>query len=353
MTATLAPLLGSFFFATAHAFAGPQDRSSAQEARPDREAVRSSVAEKSEPGRRDSPDVLASFSAIVEEVARRSTVEVYADGRRAALGIVVAEDGLVVTKASELGGASELWELEGEIVCRFADGQEWQATLLNRDLSFDLALLEIEARDLVPVEWETDLPLRAGRIVLSVGLQDVPIAMGIVSVAPREITGGRARLGLRLGTASEGALVREVEPDTAAAAVGIEPGDVIIEIGGTPVQRMEDVIDLIGRHRAGEVVRVRVRRGEATLDFDPTLTVRPGSDRSSSRLEGDRSRLRGGFPSAFQHDSVLRPEDCGGALLALHGKAVGLNIARAGRTASYAIPAAEMVRLIQELCTTP
>ena len=34
------------------------------------------------------------------------------------------------------------------------------------------------------------------------------------------------------------------------------------------------------------------------------------------------------------------PADCGGPLVNLDGKVVGMNIARAGRTESYAIPCA-------------
>ena len=39
----------------------------------------------------------------------------------------------------------------------------------------------------------------------------------------------------------------------------------------------------------------------------------------------------------MQHDSPLMPEQCGGPLVNLRGEVVGLNIARAGRTASYAL----------------
>jgi serine protease Do len=44
------------------------------------------------------------------------------------------------------------------------------------------------------------------------------------------------------------------------------------------------------------------------------------------------------FALVIQHDTVLQNWQCGGALMNLDGKAVGLNIARAGRVASYALP---------------
>jgi serine protease Do len=45
------------------------------------------------------------------------------------------------------------------------------------------------------------------------------------------------------------------------------------------------------------------------------------------------------FPSALEHDTVLLPNQCGGPLVDLEGNVIGINIARANRVASYAIPA--------------
>jgi len=53
------------------------------------------------------------------------------------------------------------------------------------------------------------------------------------------------------------------------------------------------------------------------------------------------------FELALQHDTVLQNWQCGGPLVDLDGRAVGLNIARAGRVASYALPA-ELVRSIYD-----
>jgi len=59
------------------------------------------------------------------------------------------------------------------------------------------------------------------------------------------------------------------------------------------------------------------------------------------------------FELAMQHDAALQPSQCGGPLLNLDGKAVGLNIARAGRIASYALPASLVRRIISELKLRP
>jgi len=48
---------------------------------------------------------------------------------------------------------------------------------------------------------------------------------------------------------------------------------------------------------------------------------------------------------------VNRPDQCGGPLIDLDGGVVGINIARAGRVATYAIPAAEMRQIVDRLST--
>ena len=69
-------------------------------------------------------------------------------------------------------------------------------------------------------------------------------------------------------------------------------------------------------------------------------------------LGGPLSERRAGFPLAIQHDSVLQPTDCGGPIVDLDGKAVGLNIARAGRVESYALPAAIVRESVDKLLET-
>jgi serine protease Do len=45
----------------------------------------------------------------------------------------------------------------------------------------------------------------------------------------------------------------------------------------------------------------------------------------------------------------LRPEDCGGPIVNLDGEVVGFNVARSGRTETYAIASASLAKLIAEL----
>lgn len=109
----------------------------------------------------------------------------------------------------------------------------------------------------------------------------------------------------------------------------------------------------IRKHRPGDTLELIVRRGDVHIPLSATLTHPFGPFLSriamQNRMGGDLSDRRTGFPRAFVHDSVLRPEDCGGTLVNLDGLAVAMNIARAGRTESVAIPAAVVVSVLDDL----
>ena len=90
---------------------------------------------------------------------------------------------------------------------------------------------------------------------------------------------------------------------------------------------------------------------------DDTLVVKPVLGRLPKQMAGNPqekfgnalSNRRGGFPTILQHDTVLKPADCGGPLVDLDGKCVGLNIARAGRTETYAIPSEDLLAMLPDL----
>ena len=64
---------------------------------------------------------------------------------------------------------------------------------------------------------------------------------------------------------------------------------------------------------------------------------------------GELSVRRTGFPAIIQHECAVQPNQCGGPLVNLDGELVGLNIARASRVASYALPAAAVHNRLREL----
>jgi S1-C subfamily serine protease len=79
---------------------------------------------------------------------------------------------------------------------------------------------------------------------------------------------GKPRLGAAVADAAprlqvEGAYVGRVRPDSPAAQAGLKAGDVIVELGGQPIQNATDLERVTGSlGTGGRVTLVYVRRGQ-------------------------------------------------------------------------------------------
>lgn len=120
-------------------------------------------------------DLSQSLAALVEQAAPY-TVRVEGRRRLPATGIVYRRDGLIVT-------ANHVVERDDNLKVALADGSSHNATLVGRDPGTDLALLRVEAADLVPAVWATPTELRVGHLVLALGRpgRTVQATLGILS----------------------------------------------------------------------------------------------------------------------------------------------------------------------------
>lgn len=73
--------------------------------------------------------------------------------------------------------------------------------------------------------------------------------------------------------ADRGLLVARVEPGSPAAKAGISVGDVLLEVGGTPIDRASDVLEALSA-TSGKPVAVAVIRDHQrkTIDVTPAST---------------------------------------------------------------------------------
>ncbi|MCE9548727.1 MAG: S1C family serine protease [Planctomycetia bacterium] len=298
---------------------------------------------------RCAPGVKAAFRDTVA-ATRKSTVRVLADGKQVALGAVVRADGLVVTKKSEL---------RGKLQCELSDGRRVDAETAATDDLNDLALLRLPAKDLTPVVWISDSKLPESQVAVgswlaTCGVGTDPVAVGVVSVTARAISPPRGVLGVLLADDGAGARVDEVLPGSAAAEAGLQSGDVIVELNGQKVAHREEMVSRLSKMQAGDKVRLKIARDSERLDRAATLgTMDMGGLRTDrfqmmNLMGGPLSQRRAGFTAAIQHDTVLLPQDCGGPVVDIDGHVVGLNIARAGRVDSYALPAAVVKKLVDK-----
>ena len=289
--------------------------------------------------------------AALLDTVRPSVVSIEVNGNAggglfqgAGSGVVISDDGLVLTNAHVINGAET-------ITVRFFDGSSSDAALVGSFPDADVALVQVEDTEgLVPATLGDSSELQVGDEVVAIGnaldLTGQPtVTRGIVSALDRQIDGEGTSLDnliqtdaainpgnsggalvaadgtvvgiptaiigdaqnigfaieidavkpliedIRAGNGEvtpntaflgvstvdladvddavrnrfgievdEGALVQSVSPGTAAAAAGLEVGDVIVAIDGDDVATSTDVRDRIRDHDAGDEVTITIER---------------------------------------------------------------------------------------------
>jgi serine protease Do len=289
----------------------------------------------------DGPQVRAAFRDITEKV-RQATVCIHCNGKHTALGGIISPQGWIVTKAAPLCGQPTVI---------LADGQKLEGRTVAVDGKHDLALLKVDAQNLPSLDMSMSDTPAVGTFLATVGRTRDPAAVGIVSVAAREIPPQPGRLGVELDVQLP--LVVAVIPESPAEEAGVKAGDRIFQVAGKNTPTRAKLMAAVGAFNPGDQVEFTVERAGKQLQLKATLGSEfPGLlDRSEfqNSLGGKLSVRRFGFPLAFQHDTPLRPSDCGGPVVDIDGRVVGFNIARSGRTESYALPVSEVQQVANKL----
>lgn len=94
-----------------------------------------------------------------------------------------------------------------------------------------------------------------------------------IGIQPGELTPEVAQ-ELHVGR-STGVVVYGVEAGGPAAGAGIQPGDVLIELAGTPLESVEDLFAALRRHRPGQNVTVELLREGARRTVKARLSAKP------------------------------------------------------------------------------
>ena len=172
----------------------------------------------------------------------------------------------------------------------------------------------------------------------------MPLGLGIVGAPRRAIPPVSGQLGVLLADAEAngGALIESLVPQGPAERAGLKPKDVITSVDGKAVKSREETIAIVRQHRPGESVKLTVKRGTESHDYTITLLkVETPTSRAHDMLNGSNvgiSKRADAFPAVVQHDTALKPVECGGPLVDLNGKVVGVNIAHAGGPSATVCP---------------
>jgi serine protease Do len=271
---------------------------------------------------------MLAFGEIGERL-RRSTVQIFPGGRDrgAGSGIIWSTDGLILTNAHVARSTRpqvELW-----------DGRRWEAKVTAHDGRRDLAALRIAATDLPAATPGDSTVLRSGELVIAVGNpfgfagalstgvvhsvgalpgmgrqnwvlatarlapgnsggplanaqgQVVGVNTAIVNglglaVPSRDIgeflrRGTRPRLGVALRPVAYdgknwGLLVLEIEADGRADVASLRVGDILVGIGGRPLESLDNLQDALDS--GAEVVRVSFLRGDRSRIREAVVQLR-------------------------------------------------------------------------------
>jgi serine protease Do len=294
--------------------------------------------------------VVAAFDTQRQVLQTSSAVIL--DGRRQlAYGVVVSADGHILTKASEILGAKNLTVTVDRTPYR-------DARLLLTDPTWDVALLKVEASGLIPVDYAPTSAVAQGTWVVANGATTRTsrrLLPGIVSANIREIpAAGGAALGVMLDTSKPKLLIVDgVNEKSGAKEAGLQKGDVILSIEGKKVTKPEEIAEILKERKAGSTVKVTYRREKMESTVNVRLAARgemfTDQMNRNDQMSGDFSTRRSGFPRVMQHDILGSRTVTGGPLLDMDGRCIGMNIARATRAESFAIPVEDLKELAARL----
>lgn len=294
------------------------------------------------------PEIVQVFAPSSASVSS-STTRIFHKQKQIAVGMIVDASGLIITKASELKSPLE---------CQLPNGRRYPAKVVGIDQDTDLAMLKVESSDpLTPAHLVPNEPPPIGRWLASVALDPDPIALGIVSVATRQVKASQGRMGIQLeqATSGAGARINKITSGSPAEKADMFINDVIIKMNETEILVPADVFAFMADKEPGDQITIVVTRAGKEITFRLTL-----ADESSMDVQGpenpqermgisDLSKRRQNFPLAFQHDSPVSAAQCGSPLVDLDGNIVGINIARAGRVSTLALPMTAILPAIERL----
>lgn len=292
-------------------------------------------------------------------ILQQSSAVIYDGWKSISFGVVISSDGYILTKASEVEEAKAL-------NVRIDKTHFKSVSVVASTIEWDVALLKVDGKDLVTVDWAKGEPAHGTWVVAngSTSRMRRRVRVGIISANAREVGGGKAPvvLGVTLKTNKEDEeedvlSIGKVQDGSGAADAGLKPGDIILSADGSEISKIEDLQEVLSEKEPGDHVNLRVKRDDDEKDFEVELRAREKifeeEKTRNDAMSGRYSKRRSNFKRIIQHDVALSERSAGGPLLNLNGECVGMNIARVNRCETFAIPAGEIPQIIEELMPEP
>jgi serine protease Do len=288
--------------------------------------------------------------------AAHSTVRIWSGNRRLAYGTVIGDGHKVLTKWSEVARAPS------NLRIGTSGGEELAATISGVYEDEDLAVLDIAGTALTPVQWSKENP-KLGAFLAAAQPNGRPAAFGVVSVLERNLRDtDQAYLGV-IGTmdfAGPGVKIQDVARDSGAASAGLKAGNIILKVGDRAISGLMELKNALIGVNPGSTVTLLVQTDNGEKKFRillgnrPLLPNFPGNRlRQMETMGGPVSKVRDLFTHVIQSDMRLLPDQIGGPVVDLKGRAIGITVARADRTRSFIMPSAAIENLLLKAPRNP
>jgi serine protease Do len=132
-----------------------------------------------------------------------------------------------------------------------------------------------------------DIPAQTAKAVVAQLKEHGSVTRAWLGVQVQPVTAGIAEsIGLKKAA---GALVDETQPDTPAAKAGIQAGDVITAVNGTPVKDSRSLAREISNMAPGSSAKLDVLRKGEQKTIDVTLAKMPSNPKQANATEQENS----------------------------------------------------------------
>jgi serine peptidase DegS len=116
------------------------------------------------------------------------------------------------------------------------------------------------------------IPVNMVRGVLSDIIAHGRVIRGWIGILPEDVTDEQAA---RLGLAQGGVVIANLYVGSPAQEAGLQPGDIMLAVGGTTLHSAQDALGRIANEKPGSMLVFKVLRGRRTLEVKAHVSERP------------------------------------------------------------------------------
>jgi serine protease DegS len=116
------------------------------------------------------------------------------------------------------------------------------------------------------------IPVNLVRGVMAAILSEGRVIRGWIGIVPEDISDSQAQ---QLGLARGGVVVANLYRGSPAFEAGLQPGDLVLAVGGQAVRNAQDALGKLADYKPGVNVRLRIQRGTEQLEVSCRISERP------------------------------------------------------------------------------